>query len=47
MGKTDWTLAAHAIHLGSREAHYPFGETTGQSTKTMPLQTPQQQDPQN
>lgn len=46
-GETDWTLAAHAIHLGSHEAHYPFGETTGQGTTTCPLQSPQQQDPQN
>lgn len=46
-GETDWTLAAYAIHLGSHEAHYPFGETTGQGTTTCPLQLPQQQDPQN
>lgn len=43
-GETGWTLAAHAIHLGSHEAHYPFGETTGQGTTTCPLQSPQQQD---
>ncbi len=46
-GKTDWTLTAHAIHLGRHEAHYPFGESTGQGTATCPLQSPQQQDPQN
>lgn len=32
--KTVWTLAPRIIHLGSYEAHYPFGATTGQGTTT-------------
>lgn len=45
--ETAWTLASHAIYLGSHEAHYPFGETTGQGTTTCPLQSSQQQGLQN
>lgn len=45
--ETGWTLATHAIHLGSHGAHYPFGETTGQGATTCPLQLPQKHVPQN
>lgn len=45
--ETGWTLATHAIHLGSHGAHYPFGETMGQGATTCPLQLPQKHVPQN